>query len=206
MSNYFENINEIKPTDLNAKNIEDLMSYNYEIKLTNQKHCNKCGHIFDEETIDYIDNNRCPFCGEKTSIANDVYFKLKEILNKDELDEVYKPTIQTATINNLVEMLLCENENDRIFERAKKRFIDLCLTTGREYIVDGSDMEFADFEQWNLRDLVSEAAYQMKMRETELYDSTMRNEYNRYKRFVKAYRNYIDDLVCVTKHSSEYDN
>ena len=98
------------------------------------------------------------------------------------------------------EIKLNESIDDKLFNQAKKRFEDLCNTTGREYLL----YEEGGIEGWTLRDFVSEAYYQYDMRKDE--DAELRAEGRRWLNFVKKYEQYLtDDIKCKINHVSKYD-
>lgn len=93
----------------------------------------------------------------------------------------------------------------KFLEKVRKRFEDLSYWTGREYKLN-NEKEFP-LDKWTLRDYISEAHYEMEMRADDIYDNNDRAEYNRYKRFVNAYKNLLtDDIKCYQNHGdTEYD-
>ena len=91
-------------------------------------------------------------------------------------------------------------DNKKLLAQARKRFEDLCKTTGREYKLNDFDLD-----KWTLRDFVSECQYEADMRSEDLHDQYDRAEYNRYKRFVNSYKDKIQGIPAHEKHISNYD-
>lgn len=83
---------------------------------------------------------------------------------------------------------------------AKNRFIDLCMTTGREHIPQEEPID-----SWTLRDFVSEAQYQYEMRD-DSWDPELRAEGRRWQRFIQRFAQYLtDDIKCTQEHISHFD-
>ena len=96
------------------------------------------------------------------------------------------------------------NSGNKILDRARNTFENIWDCTGRDDKLNDT-VEY-NLDMWTLRDFVSEAQYEMDMRENDIYDSEDRKEYNMYKRFVNTYSKYLtDDVKCYTKHISKYD-
>lgn len=112
---------------------------------------------------------------------------------------------ESLTIDNVLKKLIentnLENVNiEKQTNIAKKRFIELCNTTGREHIPQEEPID-----NWTLRDFVSEAQYQYEMRKDE-WDRDIVNEGKRWKRFVNRFVPYLDnDIKCTQEHISHYD-
>lgn len=74
-------------------------------------------------------------------------------------------------------------------------------------------------ENWNIRDMVAECDYvlscyyedghcngDMRYSDNESERKTWRSETGRLKRFIEAYKPFIEGVVCASGHCSKYDN
>lgn len=101
---------------------------------------------------------------------------------------------------------------DKITKRYNRLMYDLAL----DHLTIGT-LSSEDTENWNLRDMVSEAQYQLdihyeedtlsgEMRYGDDYErKEWRSEVGKLARFIKAYAPYIKDMKCVSGHCSKYD-
>lgn len=107
--------------------------------------------------------------------------------------------------------------------KATKRYNDIMYSLGLDYLTvweKGSKAEDgSEAKGWNLRDMVAEADYQlglyyedgtsageMRYSDYESERKAWRSESGKLKRFIEAYKPFIDDLKCASGHCSQYDN
>ena len=103
------------------------------------------------------------------------------------------------------------------YEKARKRYNGIMYSMCLEYLTIGTSYS-EDTDGWNIRDMVSEAQYQLDI----LYDpDTMtggmrysdsitekkewRSMAGRLSRFIKAYLPFIKGIKCTQGHCSKYD-
>ena len=103
------------------------------------------------------------------------------------------------------------------FEKAVARYNALMEFLGREHLTIGTRLS-EDTDNWNIRDMVAEADYQLSTYEEDgHYNSEIKygsaeerkiwkSETGRLRRFINAYLPYIDGLNTVSGHCSKYDN
>ena len=108
-------------------------------------------------------------------------------------------------------------------ETARKRYNNLMYELCLDHLVVGlpdSEMEKgSEAKGWNLRDMVAEADYQLglyyesgtlsgEMRYSYYEDDrkAWRSESGKLKRFIDAYKPFIQDMKCVAGHCSKFDN
>ena len=104
------------------------------------------------------------------------------------------------------------------FEKAVKRYNDMMFDLGLEFLTIGTNYS-EDTDNWNIRDLVAEADYQLScyfeagMSQEEMRDSEdeyerkrWRSEVGKFTRFINYYKPYIEGVRCTQGHCSQYDN
>ena len=101
---------------------------------------------------------------------------------------------------------------------ATKRYNDIMERIGYEHNTINTHFS-ENTDGWNLRDMVAECDYVLSCyyedghcNEEMRYSSDpeerkmWKSETGRLKRFIEAYKPFIDDLKCVSSHCSQYDN
>ena len=99
-------------------------------------------------------------------------------------------------------------------EQATKRYNDIMMCLAYEHNTIGTDFSEST-EGWNLRDMVAECDYTLstyyesghanaEMKEEDF--KTWKSETGKLKRFIEAYKPFIEGLKCVSGHCSQYDN
>ena len=108
-------------------------------------------------------------------------------------------------------------------ETARKRYNDimyyLCLDHLTVHEKGSKEEAGSEAKGWNLRDMVAEADYQhglyyedrtnqgeMRYSDYEEERKAWRSESGKLKRFIEAYKPFIDGLKCTVGHCSKYDN
>ena len=103
------------------------------------------------------------------------------------------------------------------FEDAKKRYNDIMYCICREHLTIGETLS-EDTENWNIRDMVAECDYQLSTyyevghcneemrREDEEGRKMWYSETGKLKRFIEAYKPFIEGIKCAAGHCSRYDN
>ena len=103
------------------------------------------------------------------------------------------------------------------FEAAKKRYNDIMYYIAIEYLTIGERYS-ENTENWNIRDMVAECDYQLSTyyedghcneemrREDEEGRKRWYSETGRLKRFIEAYKPFIEGVKCADGHCSNYDN
>lgn len=103
---------------------------------------------------------------------------------------------------------------EKAIERYNGIMFDMCL----EFNTIGTN--FSEIhEEWNIRDLVAECDYQLGLfyedgtmqyedlhSEDEYTKKQAISQVGKLKRFISAYKPFIDGLKCVIGHCSQYDN
>lgn len=99
--------------------------------------------------------------------------------------------------------------------KAIQRYNDIMETVGYEHSTIGTKWS-ENTENWNIRDMVSECSYVLGTYYEEGHSNEelrhigekkmWLSETGKLKRFIKTYEKFIDDIVCVQGHCSEYDN
>lgn len=109
------------------------------------------------------------------------------------------------------------------FEKARKRYNDLmyslCLDHLTVWEVGSKEEVGSEAKGWNIRDMVAECDYQyglyledgtvqgeMRYSDYESERKAWRSESGKLKRFIEAYKPYIDGIKCASGHCSQYDN
>ena len=101
---------------------------------------------------------------------------------------------------------------------ATKRYNDIMEKIGYEH--NTINTRFSEnTDGWNLRDMVAECDYtlscyyegghcnaEMRFSSDPEERKMWKSETGRLKRFIEAYKPFIDDLKCVSSHCSQYDN
>lgn len=103
-------------------------------------------------------------------------------------------------------------------EKAIKRYNDIMMGIGYEHNTISTHFS-ENTENWNLRDLVSEAQYtldcyyedghsnaELRYSDDEYERKLWRSETGKLKRFIDAYEPFIKELKCHTGHCSRFDN
>lgn len=103
------------------------------------------------------------------------------------------------------------------YEKAKKRYNNLMYDLCLEHLTIGTSFS-EDTDGWNIRDMVSEAQYQLDihydpdtMTGAERYSDdeydrkNWRSEVGKLARFIKAYLPFIKGIKCTQGHCSKYD-
>ena len=102
-------------------------------------------------------------------------------------------------------------------EKAIKRYNDIMGIICAEHVQIGTRFS-EDTEGWNIRDMVAEADYWLscyyeeghcrcddRFESPEEYKVWVK-ETGYLKRFINAYLPFIDGVICVSGHCSQYDN
>lgn len=102
-------------------------------------------------------------------------------------------------------------------KKAIKRYNGIMNDLAYEHNTIGTKLS-ENTENWNIRDMVAECDYVLStyyedghvnndMRYSdELSERKMwKNETNRLKRFINDYKQYIDNIECISGHASNYD-
>lgn len=104
------------------------------------------------------------------------------------------------------------------FEKARKRYNEIMEDIGREECTIGTCDSAEETEGWNIRDMVSEAAYHLscyyeygncsaEMRYGDEYErKAWRSRTGKLTRFINAYKPFIEGIKCKQGHCSKYDN
>ena len=103
------------------------------------------------------------------------------------------------------------------YEKAKKRYNRMMYALCLEHLTIGTSFS-EDTDGWNIRDMVSEAQYQldlhydpdtmtgmMRYSDIEGERKEWRSEVGKLARFIKAYQPYIAGIECKEGHCSKYD-
>lgn len=99
-------------------------------------------------------------------------------------------------------------------KQATKRYNDIMMCLAYEHNTIGTDFSEST-EGWNLRDMVAECDYTLSTyyesghANTEMKEEdfkTWKSETGKLKRFIEAYKPFIEGLKCVSRHCSQYDN
>lgn len=103
-------------------------------------------------------------------------------------------------------------------EKAIERYNDLMFSLCYEHNTIGTSYSEST-DGWNLRDMVAETDYvlscyfesghinaDMRYSDDEEERKAWLSETGRLKRFIEAYKPFIDDFRCVIGHCSQYDN
>ena len=101
---------------------------------------------------------------------------------------------------------------------ATKRYNDIMERIGYEHNTINTHFS-ENTDGWNLRDMVAECDYvlscyyedghcnaEMKYSSDPEERKMWKSETGRLKRFIEAYKPFIDGLKCVSGHCSQYDN
>ena len=101
---------------------------------------------------------------------------------------------------------------------AIKRYNGIMANIGYEHNTIGTTLSEGT-ENWNLRDMVAECDYtlscyyeeghcngDMRYSDDEVERKMWRSETGRLKRFIEAYKPFINNLVCYENHCSSFDN
>lgn len=100
-------------------------------------------------------------------------------------------------------------------DKAIQRYNQIVCSIGYEHISIGTEFS-ENTEHWNIRDMVAECDYIL----STYYEEGHANEELRHigerkmwvsetgklKRFIEAYKPFIDDVKCTQGHCSDYDN
>ena len=101
---------------------------------------------------------------------------------------------------------------------ATQRYNDIMSCIGYEH--NTINTRFSEnTDGWNLRDMVAECDYTLstyyegghcnaEMKTSSYIEERKmwKSETGKLKRFIEAYKPFIDELKCVTRHCSKYDN
>lgn len=102
-------------------------------------------------------------------------------------------------------------------EAATKRYNDIMYDICREHLTIGTELS-EDTDGWTIRDMVAECDYQLSTyyecghcneemrRDGEEGRKMWYSETGKLKRFINAYKPFIEGVKCVTGHCSRYDN
>lgn len=103
-------------------------------------------------------------------------------------------------------------------ESAIKKYNSIMESIGYEHLTIGTIFS-ENTEKWNLRDMVAECDYvlscyyeeghcnaDMKKSSDEMERKMWKSETGKLKRFIERYKPFINDLKCVSRHCSQYDN
>lgn len=141
---------------------------------------------------------------------------LKQFKRKQEITFKDKPFISPNELRKQMELKEPKNNRkynknfNQEFEKAKKRFNDIAMTTGREHLVLEQTIALANGaklgppeaypEKWTLADLVAESDYQMNFRKDMLKEASsedktwIRKELNKWKNFRNRYLPLVESL------------
>ena len=141
---------------------------------------------------------------------------LKQFKRNQEITFKNKPFISPNELRKQMELKEPKNNRkynknfNQEFEKAKKKFNDIAMTTGREHLVLEQKIALANGaklgqpeaypEKWTLADLVAESDYQMNFRkdmlkEVSSEDKTwIRKELNKWKNFRNRYLPLVESL------------
>ena len=102
------------------------------------------------------------------------------------------------------------------FEKAKRRYNKMMNSLGLEHLTIGEELS-EETENWNIRDMVSEAQYQldlyydpetasgMMLYEDEECKKGWRSETGQLSRYINAWEEVAMTMECETEHCSKYD-
>lgn len=141
---------------------------------------------------------------------------LKQFKRKQEITFKDKPFISPNELRKQMESKEPKNNRkynknfNQEFEKAKKKFNDIAMTTGREHLVLEQKIALANGaklgqpeaypEKWTLADLVAESDYQMNFRKEILKEASsedktwIRKELNKWKNFRNRYLPLVESL------------
>lgn len=141
---------------------------------------------------------------------------LKQFKRKQEITFKDKPFISPNELRKQMELKEPKNNRkynknfNQEFEKAKKKFNDIAMTTGREHLVLEQKIALANGaklgqpeaypEKWTLADLVAESDYQMNFRKDMLKEASsedktwIRKELNKWKNFRNRYLPLVESL------------
>lgn len=100
-------------------------------------------------------------------------------------------------------------------KKAIARYNDIMTCIGYDHVTIGTSLS-ENTDGWNIRDMVAECDYWLstyyegghcneEMRHDEYYLKIWRSETGKLKRFINAYKPFIDDIECTEGHCSQYD-
>lgn len=105
------------------------------------------------------------------------------------------------------------------FEKAKARYNNIMEDIACEHLTLDTPFSCKETIGWNIRDMVSEAAYQLscyyeygycvaeyRYSSDEDERKYWRRNTGRLSRFIKAYEPFIEGVKCKMGHCSKYDN
>lgn len=139
-----------------------------------------------------------------------------------EVKEVMKGLYQATKIT-FIPTTKYNKDFDLEFEKAKKRFNDIAIATGREHLVLDNEIAISNGartsepeaypENWTLADLVAESDYQAQERKEMLQEynseekSWIRNEFNRWNNFKNHYLPLVKEMniPLFCNHCSSLD-
>lgn len=141
---------------------------------------------------------------------------LKQFKRKQEITFKDKPFISPNELRKQMELKEPKNNRkynknfNQEFEKAKKKFNDIAMTTGREHLVLEQKIALANGaklgqpeaypEKWTLADLVAESDYQMNFRKEILKEASsedktwIKKELNKWKNFRNRYLPLVESL------------
>lgn len=141
---------------------------------------------------------------------------LKQFKRKQEITFKDKPFISPNELRKQMELKEPKNNRkynknfNQEFEKAKKKFNDIAMTTGREHLVLEQKIALANGaklgqpeaypEKWTLADLVAESDYQMNFRKDMLKEASsedktwIKKELNKWKNFRNRYLPLVESL------------
>lgn len=141
---------------------------------------------------------------------------LKQFKRKQEITFKDKTFISPNELRKQMELKEPKNNRkynknfNQEFEKAKKKFNDIAMTTGREHLVLEQKIALANGaklgqpeaypEKWTLADLVAESDYQMNFRKDMLKEASsedktwIRKELNKWKNFRNRYLPLVESL------------
>lgn len=99
-------------------------------------------------------------------------------------------------------------------KKATERYNDIMMNICREHLTIETDFS-ENTDGWNIRDMVAECDYQLSTYyEVGHVNEDLRREDRKMwlsetgylKRFIEAYKPFIDGVKCVSGHCSKYDN
>ena len=113
---------------------------------------------------------------------------------------------------------ILDKEKDKIMKSAIRRYNGIMETIGYEHNTINTRFS-EDTDGWNLRDMVAECDYalscyyeeghcnaDLNLSSDPVERKMWKSETGRLKRFIEAYKPFIDGLKCITPHCSQYDN